>query len=29
MGVDVLEDETRPAVTFTDVIERTSFKPLI
>ena len=29
MGVDVLEDESKPAVTFTDVLERTSFKPLI
>lgn len=28
MAVDVLEDETTPAVTFTDVLERTSFKPL-
>jgi Fe-S cluster biogenesis protein NfuA len=28
MGVDVLEDTSQPAVTFTDVLERTSFKPL-
>jgi Fe-S cluster biogenesis protein NfuA len=28
MGVDVLEDETKPAVTFTDVLDRASFKPL-
>lgn len=28
MGVDVLEDEVRPAATFTDVLERATFKPL-
>ena len=28
MGVDVLEDESTPAITFTDVLERASFKPL-
>jgi Fe-S cluster biogenesis protein NfuA len=28
MGVDVLEDEEAPAVTFTDVLDRASFKPL-
>jgi Fe-S cluster biogenesis protein NfuA len=28
MAVDVLEDTSGPAVTFTDVLERTSFKPL-
>ena len=28
MAVDVLEDDSRPAVEFRDVLERTSFKPL-
>lgn len=28
MGVDVLEDTSAPAVTFTDALERASFKPL-
>jgi Fe-S cluster biogenesis protein NfuA len=28
MGVDVLEDTSAPAQKFTDVLERTSFKPL-
>lgn len=28
MGVDVLEDESLPAVTFTDALERATFRPL-
>jgi len=28
MGVDVLEDTSRPAATFTDVLDRATFKPL-
>ncbi|MEO6866906.1 MAG: NifU family protein [Gaiellales bacterium] len=27
MGVDVLEDETAPAITFNDALERVTFKP--